>query len=104
MEKACKGHRHAQTLGCGQREADVLVSERRGEGCRLEFSLSDESAVGFIGRYVEDAGGEELDVRAPVDAGLADERNGLAEGLDGGSQQKISAQFHEIRRRRLGTN
>src|ERR1700676_3468529 len=70
MEQARKRHRHPQTLGCGQRQPDVLVAERCGEGRRLELALSDETAVGFICRCVEDAGGEELDVGAPVDAGL----------------------------------
>src|ERR1700692_935317 len=104
MQQACKWHRHPQTLGCGQRKPDVFVAERCGEGRRLELALSDETAVGFVCRYVEDAGGEELNVRAPVDAGLADERDGLAERLDGGSHQKISAEFDEIRRPRLRTD
>src|ERR1700676_5398111 len=104
MQQACKRHGHSQALGCGQREAYVFVSERCSEGSRLELALSDEGAIGFVRRYVEDAGGEKLDVRAPVDAGLADERDGLAQRLDGGSHQKISAEFDEIRRPRLRTD
>ena len=43
MQQAGKGHRHPQILGCGQRKPNVLVSERCGEGGRLEFASSDET-------------------------------------------------------------
>src|ERR1700722_14966778 len=104
MQQASERHGNLQTLGRGQREADVLESKRRGESCGLELALSDEVAIDFVSRYVEHRGAEEFDVRARVDPGLADERNCLAEGLDDGSQQKIAAELDEIRRRRFYTD
>src|SRR5271154_1188860 len=47
-QQTCKRHRHAEALRRGQREADVLVSERCGETGRLKLSLSDQGAVSLI--------------------------------------------------------
>src|SRR5882757_725537 len=104
MQQASERHGNAKTLGRGQREPDVLESEGCSKSRRLELALGDEVAVGFVYRYVEHRGGKEFNVRARVDPGLTDERNRFAEGLDGGSQQKIAAELDEIRRRRLGTD
>src|ERR1700691_3398538 len=92
-----KRHRHAKSFGRRQREADVLVTERRSKGCRLKLVLSDEAAVGFVCRYVKNAGGDEFDVRVAVDSSVADERDGLAQRLDRGCCEKIAAEFYKIR-------
>src|SRR6266481_3002558 len=101
MQQTSQRHGHAETLGRGQRQADVFVAKRRGEGRRLELALGYQAAVNLVRRCVEYRGGQNLNIRALVDAGLADERDGLAQRLDGGRQQKVSAEFDEIRRRRL---
>src|ERR1700691_4560773 len=87
-QQAGKRHRHAKSFGRGQREAEVLVAERGSKGRGLKLVLSDEAAVGFVRRNVEDAGGDELDVRVPVDSSLSDERDGLAQRLDRGRREK----------------
>jgi hypothetical protein len=48
MQQASKRHRYAQTLGRFQREADVLVSERRGESCRLVLAFRDLSVTPVV--------------------------------------------------------
>src|ERR1700687_5994723 len=86
-QQAGERHRHLESLSRRQRKANVLISERRGEGRWLKPSLSDQAAIGLVSRRGEDRRGEELDIGAPVDASLADERDGLAQPLYGGRQQ-----------------
>jgi hypothetical protein len=93
MQQASKRHRYAQTLGRFQREADVLVSERRGESCRLILAFRDQATVDLVSSCGEERRSEQIHKGTPVDAGLADERDGLAQCLDSGGLQKISAEL-----------
>src|ERR1700730_4216232 len=104
VQQAAKRHRYPQRLGRRQREADILVSERRGESRRLKLAIGDQATVGLVSRRGEDCRGQQIHVAAPVDAGLADERDGLAQGFDGGGEQEVPAELDEIRRRRLRTD
>ena len=89
VQQAGQRQGYLQVLGRGQSEPDVLVSERGREGGRLKLSFDDQVAIGLVRRRVEDTGRKKLDVRMPVDTGLADEGDGLAEGLDGGGRRKF---------------
>src|ERR1700679_1368814 len=77
VQEASERHGYAQALGRGQRETDVLVSERRRERRGFKLALRDEGSVGLVRRDVEHGRSEEFNVRARIDAGLADERNGF---------------------------
>src|SRR3984885_7523656 len=90
VQQASERHGYAQALGRGQRETDVLVSERRRKRRGFKLALRDEGSAGLVRRDVEHGRSEELDVRARVDTGLADERHGLTQRLDGGGQQKVA--------------
>src|ERR1700745_478914 len=69
---------------------------------RLEPALGDQSAIGLVGRSVEKTGREEIHEDAWIDVSLGDERDSFAQRLDGGSKQKVSAEFDEIGRGGLG--
>ena len=44
VQEACKRHRHTQSLGFCQRQANVLVAEGRSESRRPELAIGDEEA------------------------------------------------------------
>src|SRR6266446_6044584 len=96
VQQASKRHGHAQTLGRRQREADVLESERRGESGRLEPAFGDQATVDLVSGHREDCGSEQINVGPPIDARLADERDRLAQCLDCGGEQEVSAELDEI--------
>ena len=73
------------------------MSQRRGESWRLEPPLGDQPAIGPVHRRSEEGGGQEIEISTPIDARLADERQGLAERLDHGGAEEIAAQLDEVR-------
>src|SRR6202521_4844742 len=101
VQQASERHWHAQILGRRQREADVLESERRGESGRLKPAFGDQATVGLVSGHGEDRGSEQINVGTPIDARLADERDRLAQCLDCGGEQEVSAELDEIRCRGL---
>src|ERR1700674_5322500 len=50
MQQASERHGNAKTFGRGQREPDVLESERCSEACRLELALGDQAAINLVDR------------------------------------------------------
>jgi hypothetical protein len=58
MQQACQRHRHSQILGRGQRKANILVAERRGEGRWLKPAIGNQGAKYLISRCSEDRGGQ----------------------------------------------
>src|SRR2546421_143951 len=101
VQQACERHRHAQTLGRLQREPDVLEPERCGESGRLKPAFGDQVAVGLVSWRREDCRTEHINVGTPIDARLVHEGDGLAQSLDGGGEQEVSAELDQIRRRWL---
>jgi len=63
------------------------------KSCRLILAFRDEGTKDFVSSSSEERRGEQIHKGTPVDAGLADERNRLAQCLDGGCLQKISAEL-----------
>ena len=47
-QEAGNRHRHAQVLGGGQYEPDILLREGRGKAGRLELSVGEERAIGLV--------------------------------------------------------
>src|SRR6202022_2836913 len=86
VEQAAQRHRHAQTLGRRQYEVDVLESEWRSESGRFKSACGDQSTIGLVGPCVEKTGREHVHEDVPIDVSLTDERDGLAQRLDGGGQ------------------
>src|SRR5580698_7301903 len=66
VQQASQRHGHAETLGRGQRQADVLVSQWRCEGRGFELAVGDQGTEDLVRGRVEHGGGEDLDVGAPV--------------------------------------
>src|SRR5258705_519844 len=93
VQQAAERHGHAQTLGRLEREPDVLESERRGESGRLKPAFGAQATVGLVSGRREDCRSEQINVGPPIDTRLADERDGLAQCLDGGGEQEVSAEL-----------
>jgi hypothetical protein len=61
-EQAGDGHRHLQGFGRGQGKANILLPQRCGEACRLEFAAGDQPAIGFINRRRKQGRGQQTDI------------------------------------------
>src|SRR5207244_10479774 len=71
-QQARHRHGHAKVVRCRKCQADILVSEWRGEPRRLELPLGDQAAIGLVDRGGEQGRRQKLEILVPVDAGLAD--------------------------------
>ena len=99
-----KRSRSTLATGSGTRNCSAAASTSRtslrpsvaGEPGRLEFPSRDQPAVGLIRRRGEQRRGEDVDVLLPVDPGLGDQRDGLADDLDGRREQEVAAQLHQV--------
>ena len=68
MQKAGERHGHAQIFSGRKSETNIFVAEGCGECGRLEFPISDQPAIGFVDRDVEQRRGQEVEILPAVEA------------------------------------
>ena len=72
-QQAGEGQGHAQGFRRRQGQADVLLSQGRGEGRRLELLSDDQIAISLINRGGKEGRGQKIEIMAAIDTRLAEE-------------------------------
>src|SRR6266436_10036463 len=95
-QQARERHGDAEVFRGRERQTDVFVTQWCRKTGGFDFSIGDQPAISFVNRGAEQRRGQDVEIFPRIDAALADERHGLAEGFDDRSDQEIAAELHKI--------